>query len=68
MCQHLGTPTGETQECQTCRGKAKIKLFACSLHGVCTIAKQLPGIATCASCADYSPSKRDGDPDSGLSG
>lgn len=67
-CQHLGKPTGAMQECDTCRGKAKIKLFACAVHGQCSIGKALPGIATCASCQDYSPSKRDEDADDGQAG
>ena len=52
-CAHLGPPTGATVECPSCRGKVKLKTFACDLHGTCTIAKKAPGAACCASCPDH---------------
>lgn len=52
-CQHLGAATGERQ-CASCRGGGyRIKVFACALHVECTIGKQLPGIACCASCSHF---------------
>jgi hypothetical protein len=66
-CKHRGGHIGE-QECETCQGRTRIKLFVCEIYGQCSIGKALPGIATCASCPDYSPSKRDDDPDGGRAG
>jgi hypothetical protein len=66
-CQHLGDKLG-TQECQGCQGTVRIKLFACEVHGQCTLGKKLDGTACCANCLDYQPSKRDADPDSGVAG
>lgn len=39
-----------------------VKLFACRVHGQCSIAKQLPdGVACCKKCPDYKE-KDDGIP------
>ena len=56
-CQLRGSDL-RLQECDTCTGKQRIKVFACVLHRECTIGKKLPGIACCApgQCADYVPS------------
>ena len=51
-CQHRGDSTRQ-QECDTCAGKTRIKIFACAIHGECTLAKKLDGIACCAGCKDY---------------
>lgn len=51
-CKHLGRVTGETHLCGTCAGKVKIKVRSCALHTKCTTAKELPGIACCATCPD----------------
>lgn len=66
-CEYLGAPVG-TQECQGCRGTVRIKLFACEVHGQCTLGKRLDMLACCAQCGDYAPSKRDEDPDGGKAG
>jgi hypothetical protein len=65
-CIHLGDKVG-THECETCQGSVKIKLYACALHGTCTLGKKLPEIACCAQCGDYTSSRRDPDPDDGRS-
>jgi len=67
VCQHRGKFIG-SQECDSCQGRVRIKTFACAVHADCTLAKKLPNLACCAGCQDYSPSKRDPDPDSGLNG
>jgi predicted GH43/DUF377 family glycosyl hydrolase len=55
-CEHLGEPTGETVACGTCRGGVKLKLFACAVHGRCTLGKTAaPNVATCEGCGDYRP-------------
>ena len=55
-CNYLIQPTGFI-ECPTCQGNVRLKVFACDLHGQCTVAKALDGIACCATCRDYSPRK-----------
>lgn len=56
LCAHLGLPTGELALCHTCRGRVQLKLFACEVHGNCTMAKPVEqGIACCAKCGDYAP-------------
>lgn len=52
-CVHLGEATGETRECSTCTGTVRLKLFACTLHRECTIARAIDGVACCAACSDY---------------
>jgi hypothetical protein len=52
-CTHLGAATGETQECRTCAGSVRIKLFECALHGQCTLYKPLCQIHCCQTCPDY---------------
>lgn len=55
-CRHLGDEL-RREECPTCDPTYKIslKVLACSIHGECTIGKQLDGLACCATCPDYSP-------------
>lgn len=55
-CLHLGDATGETVECPSCNGRVQLKLFACTPHGQCTMARisaDLPGVRNCHRCADY---------------
>lgn len=58
-CIHLGEPTGETVNCQTCRGGVALKTFKCELHTGCTPEKKVDGIACCRFCADYTPTASD---------
>ncbi len=51
-CVYRGEAT-RSQECPTCSGNVRVKIFACPLHKECTIAKQLEGVACCGSCPDY---------------
>jgi hypothetical protein len=54
-CSHLGAETRQ-QPCDSCNGgKTRIKIFACAIHGECTIGKRLDGLACCSGCGDYSP-------------
>jgi len=46
-CIHLGEATGEAVLCQTCSGSVKIKTFACSIHGTCTMGKRVPDVPGC---------------------
>lgn len=58
-CKNLGEPIGETVECATCSGKTQLKLFACSVHGKCTIDpnRPVPGVANCQ-CDKYKAKPR----------
>lgn len=51
-CVHRGPEIGQ-EECQTCAGKTRIKVFACELHVACTLGKALAGRACCKSCQDF---------------
>jgi hypothetical protein len=51
-CVHRG-PEVRQEECPTCRGRVRLKVFACGLHGECTVARPLAGTACCATCPDY---------------
>lgn len=54
-CVHLGNPTGELVACtEGCSGM--LKVFACAVHGGCTIARHGLGVkAKCETCPDRVP-------------
>lgn len=54
-CSRRGAATGETAQCGTCRAGTRVKEFACTLHGRCTIDRQAPGVQMCAGCQDRRP-------------
>lgn len=54
-CAHLGAPTGATVPCASCRGRVELKVFACGVHGRCTLAKRVEGVACCTGCVDAVP-------------
>jgi hypothetical protein len=54
-CSHRGEQVDEVQ-CLTCRGRVMAKVFACAVHGRCTMfAKPIDRIKACRSCADRKP-------------
>lgn len=55
-CAHRGPETGEVVECKSCRGRVRLKVYDCVVHGRCTIARHVPNVqACCARCPDRSP-------------
>lgn len=58
VCVHRGSEIRE-QDCPTCVGLIRIKVFQCALHRECTLAKPLDAIACCARCGDYQPAQAD---------
>jgi hypothetical protein len=55
-CLHLGGDTGERVLCPSCRGKVELKTFTCAVHGRCTQAKKVEGVACCTApglCPDW---------------
>lgn len=53
-CAHLGEATGEEITCPSCRGGGtRVKLFACAVHGMATLARRVMGAACCQGCPDY---------------
>jgi hypothetical protein len=51
-CIHLGDDTSELVTCTECAG-TQLKVFACAVHGRCTLARPGDGVpATCEGCAD----------------
>lgn len=51
-CLHRGAEI-RREECGACAGRVLVKIFACPLHGECSPAKELSGVACCAICTDY---------------
>lgn len=52
-CANIGDEL-RREVCGTCGGQQfKLKVFACEVHGECTIEKQLAGIKCCRACADF---------------
>jgi hypothetical protein len=51
-CVHRGAQARE-QACPSCRGHVRLKVFACAVHGECTVGKALAGLACCATCPDF---------------
>jgi hypothetical protein len=50
-CIHQGDVT-RTELCRECKAEVKIKIFACELHGECTLKAGI-GVKCCRCCADY---------------
>jgi hypothetical protein len=53
-CRWFGALVGE-QECDTCAGRVRLKVFHCTVRYRCTPHKALPDMACCADCSDYLP-------------
>jgi hypothetical protein len=51
-CLHLG-PEVRQQECQECRGKVRMKIYACEVFGECSLGKPLAGVQYCVGCPRY---------------
>lgn len=51
-CAHLGE-TVRQEKCSTCCGNVRLKVFACALHGECTINTAIKDVACCSDCGDY---------------
>lgn len=51
-CIHLGREL-RLQECKTCKGHTQVKIFACAIHGECTVSMPIAsGKKICWGCAD----------------
>lgn len=54
-CSLRGEATGQTHKCPACGGRnVQVNEFACRVHGVCTIARLVSGVACCRICEDRS--------------
>ena len=51
-CRHVGEQL-RTQECPTCSGRVRVKVFTCAVHGECTVAKRIDNVALCDGCIDH---------------
>ena len=52
-CIHLGSQI-DSVKCPSCRGSVTLKVFACEVHGRCTIQKRVDTeTACCSACSDY---------------
>ncbi len=52
-CIHRGPELGQVG-CETCGGNVRVKKFACSVRGECTIDKDV-GVARCTACPERRP-------------
>lgn len=48
-CSHRGDEVRRVG-CSSCGGHVQIKVLSCEIHGECTIAKRLAGVACCQGC------------------
>ena len=51
LCSHRGEST-RVVECKACKGTVKLKVFACDVHGECTLKKNV-GLHVCLGCDDW---------------
>lgn len=53
-CLHRGD-VARIELCKACGGNVRIKIFACEIHGECTLRTMLPGVKCCEAppCLDY---------------
>jgi|AGTN01.2.fsa_nt_gi hypothetical protein len=51
-CVHRGEQL-RLQECPTCCGSVRVKVFACAIHGECVIEKNGLGLARCWTCPEF---------------
>lgn len=53
-CRHLGSPTGDTVPCATCRGTVALKVLGCAVHGTCFPSAKAgaKGVTDCATCRE----------------
>lgn len=50
-CIHRGEVL-RLQECESCSGKRKLKIYSCALHGECYLGAKLPDVRRCDLCLD----------------
>lgn len=52
-CEYLGAVTGDVEECVTCAGRIRLKLFGCEIHGTTTK-------RNCGTCPDWKEKPNEG--------
>lgn len=60
-CVHLGGLL-RTQQCPTCSGTVKVKVFACTIHGECELANKLKDVRRCGTCDDFQSAEMNSQP------
>lgn len=50
-CSHRGQVTRQIA-CNSCRGQVAVKVFACAVHGECTMLKKREELCGCQDCTD----------------
>lgn len=56
-CIHLGAATGAMVECPSCKGRVRLKVHGCALHGEAVLGNAAGGLHGCQDCPDYAPSR-----------
>jgi hypothetical protein len=54
LCQHRGDEL-RREQCETCCGTVRIKVYDCAIHVECTIDQRLENVTGCNGCKEYSP-------------
>lgn len=60
-CIHRGNQL-RTQQCSTCSGTVKVKVFACAMHGECELANKLKDVRRCGKCDDFQSAEMNSQP------
>jgi hypothetical protein len=50
-CKHRGEEL-RREQCPSCSGFVQVKVFGCTIHGECTMSKQINDLKTCNTCTD----------------
>lgn len=57
ICEHRGDVL-RVEQCKSCGGNVRFKVFACEIHKECTLADRLSVVKSCVGCAEYEPKKK----------
>jgi len=53
-CVNLGKETGDFETCTTCAGTVQLEIFACKIHGTCTLKTRIKNHGCCdVKCDEY---------------
>lgn len=53
FCVHFVAEELRRAPCHKCLGHVDLKVYVCNVHGECTLARSVNGVACCRTCPDY---------------
>lgn len=56
----LAADWSREMECESCRGRVQLKVFACAIQGECVLSGQGAGLVDCARCPQYECGEKQG--------